>query len=576
MKLQHKMILAFCLFIIGPFLAVGWASSSKTSATIKEEVGKTMLQLVKQNHAMMENTLISVRDKTITFLDNYFFSNSSQLAFWTNISTLGEMNEADAILGRWSSDGTEYALYLKEENTLPVDATAKNKGIIYLSGNTEEYPPWAEETLLEKGAGTVRLASIGSGSPTVLFTRAILHPEKYDETLGFLAVSKLEVLLMKNMIAVQLPKDAAIFLYDSGGELLMQYGEGAIAEGELPASLKSHESDYSYAADSHAYLYAVSYESRFGTRLVYKIPLASITGNQAQFQRTITIMMGVYLLFVLLFVLYVLRDIIKPLGKLVMFTRVYEPGRRLPFDMSPPRQRMDEFGLLHQAFIRMTQRLDQSIEENYGMQIKQKEQELSTLHSQITPHLLYNTLDSIYWYALDSGNQDVGAMVKDLSKLLRIGLSKGKSIITVSEEMEHVQAYIRLQMKRYPGVFEVFWDVDEGLENCMVPKVVIQPLVENAIFHGVQSMDGEGQLWVRVKNRGEELHILVEDNGFIPVDVEKLRLIVNGELRDKGYGIRNVHQRIQLHYGEAYGLEYRLRPEGGLIASIVVPFRVKE
>jgi two-component system, sensor histidine kinase YesM len=555
---------------------VGLISSSKTSATIQDEVGKTMLQLVKQNHAMMENTLISVRDKTITFLDNYFFSNPSQLAFWTNISTMGELTEADAILGRWSSDGTEYALYLKEENALPVDATTKSKGIIYLSGNEEEYPPWAETTLTEKGAGVVRLASTSSGLPTVSFTRTILHPEKYEETLGFLAVSKLEVLLMKNMIAVQLPKDAAIFLYDSRGELLMQYGEGTLLQGELPPSLGSQESGYSYASGSHAHLYAVSYENGFGTRLVYKIPLASITGNQTQFQRTITVMLGVYLLFVLLFVLYLIRDIIKPLGKLVMFTRVYEPGQRLPFDTSLPRQRTDEFGLLYQAFIRMTQRLDQSIEENYGMQIKQKEQELSALHSQITPHLLYNTLDSIYWYALGSGNQDVGSMVKDLSKLLRIGLSKGKSIITVSEELEHVQAYIRLQMKRYPGVFEVFWDMEEGVESCMVPKVVIQPLVENAIFHGVQSMDGEGQLWLRVKRQGEELHILVEDNGFIPVDLEKLRQIVDGTLRDKGYGIRNVHQRIQLHYGEAYGLEYRLRPEGGLIASIVVPVQIKE
>ncbi|MFM9328411.1 sensor histidine kinase [Paenibacillus mesotrionivorans] len=562
--------------IIGPFLAVGWISSSKTSATIQDEVGKTMLQLVKQNHAMMENTLISVRDKTITFLDNYFFSNPSQLAFWTNISTMGELTEADAILGRWSSDGTEYALYLKEENMLPVDATTKSKGIIYLSGNEEEYPPWAEATLTEKGAGVVRLTSTSSGLPTVSFTRTILHPEKYEETLGFLAVSKLEVLLMKNMIAVQLPKDAAIFLYDSRGELLMQYGEGTLLPGELPGSLGSQESGFSYASGSHAHLYAVSYENGFGTRLVYKIPLASITGNQTQFQRTITVMLGVYLLFVLLFVLYLIRDIIKPLGKLVMFTRVYEPGQRLPFDTSLPRQRTDEFGLLYQAFIRMTQRLDQSIEENYGMQIKQKEQELSALHSQITPHLLYNTLDSIYWYALGSGNQDVGSMVKDLSKLLRIGLSKGKSIITVSEELEHVQAYIRLQMKRYPGVLEVFWEIEEGVESCMVPKVVIQPLVENAIFHGVQSMDGEGQLWLRVRRQGEQLHILVEDNGFIPVDLAKLRQIVDGTLRDKGYGIRNVHQRIQLHYGEAYGLEYRLRPEGGLIASIVVPVQIKD
>src|SRR5690606_36450345 len=127
----------------------------------------------------------------------------------------------------------------------------------------------------------------------------------------------------------------------------------------------------------------------------------------------------------------------------------------------------------------MTRRLDQSVEENYVMKIPQKENELAALHSQITPHLLYNTLDSIYWYALDSGNTDVGEMVKDLSKLLRIGLSKGKTMITSREEIEHIGAYSRLQMKRYPDTFEVHWEIEESVKSYMTPKVILQPLVEN-------------------------------------------------------------------------------------------------
>lgn len=628
------MIVAFFLFIAGPFLIVGWISAAKTSDTIKAEVGKTMLQLVKQNHATMENTLSSVRDKTMTFLDNHFFSNSRQLKFWTNINTLGELNEADTILDRWSSDGTEYTMYLNRsgEEAFPVDISYKEKGLIFLKEGDSPKPDWADQTLKELGAGTFRLIRNSSNQPSVSYTRAILHPEQYNEYMGFLVVTKLEVVLMKNMMAVQLPDRAAIYLFNGEGELLMHAGgeeetgapstaaltpteagpateanampadmtprgakpaTAAIAVGvtieetasagytdllsELPEKLRNYESGYYYGGSGkRAFLYATSYDSIFGTRLMYKIPLESITGNQVQFQRVITVMLAVYLFFVLFFLLYLLRDIIKPLGRLVAFTRLYEPGKPFDFGSYGKDRRNDEFGLLYNAFARMTVRLDQSIEENYGMKIKQKEQELSTLHSQITPHLLYNTLDSIYWYALESGNADVGSMVKDLSKLLRIGLSKGKTIISVGEELEHVQAYIRLQMKRYPDVFEVFWDVDEGVEACQVPKVIIQPLVENAIFHGVQSMDGEGMLWVRIKQNEETLRIQVEDNGFIPVDLEKLRMIVSGELQDKGYGIRNVHQRIQLHYGEAYGLSYSLREGGGLAAAIVVPLCLHE
>ncbi|MNG06751.1 Sensor histidine kinase YpdA [compost metagenome] len=149
-------------------------------------------------------------------------------------------------------------------------------------------------------------------------------------------------------------------------------------------------------------------------------------------------------------------------------------------------------------------------------------------------------------------------------------------MIPISEELEHVRAYIRLQMKRYPGNFEVFWELDEDLESFKMPKVMIQPLVENAIFHGIQSMDGEGILWIRMKRKEDEIHIHVEDNGFIPVNLEKLLMIVHGEIDDKGYGVRNVHQRIQLHYGEAYGLSYQLREGGGLIATIIIPIHTDE
>ncbi|MDF2921688.1 MAG: hypothetical protein K0R57_602 [Paenibacillaceae bacterium] len=619
--------MAFCLFIIGPFLIVGWVSTWKTSDTIKNEVGKTMLQLVKQNHVTMENTLASVRDKTLTFLDNHFFSNTGQFTFWTRISTPGELSQADAVLDRWSSDGTEYSLYLyqTEELPFPVDVSYKSKGLIFLQEGTSLYPEWAEQTRQDKGAGSFRLAASSSGQATISYTRSILNPERYNEQLGFLVVSKLEVLLTKNLLSVQLPDGAATYLFNDRGELLMSAGaeealeagnaadnlqQGRVKESQaeakkasaadnnvlsqLPAELRDHQTGYYYGHDGRqSYLYAISYNTTFNTRLLYKIPVQSITGNQPEFQRMIMIMLAVYLLFVLLFVLYLIRDIIKPLGRLVTFTRVYEPGRPFDFGGYTARKRTDEFGLLYDAFIRMTQRMDQSIEENYGMKIKQKEQELSTLHSQITPHLLYNTLDSIYWYALDSGNANVGSMVKDLSKLLRIGLSKGKSIITVKEELEHVQAYIRLQMQRYPGIFEVFWDIEEGMEDYTLPKVIIQPLVENAIFHGIQSMDGEGMLWIRIKrltrsglqtegveeleeNHPEDITILIEDNGFIPVDLDKLEMIVRGELQDKGYGIRNVHQRIQLHYGEAYGLSYSLREGGGLVAAIALPARPHE
>lgn len=570
MNLKVKVTLAFLLFIVGPFLIVGWVSAYKASESMKDEVGRTMLQLVKQNHLTIEKSIASVNDKTVTFLDTHFFDPAG-LNFWLGIDTLGEIRRADTILESWSSDGTVYSLYMNNTmgSTPPIDLSNKQRGFAYLSDG-EAAPDGAAYALREGGAGVIRRIESGT-SHNITFMRSILNPQSYDEIIGVLMVSNLEVFLTRDLVSVQLPDRAGIYLLNELGELLMQAGtEKEFVGTHPPASLANETEGYYFTSGQEGeWLVAFSYRPSYRTNVVYQIPLESITGSRDAFQWLLLGVSAIYLVLVLLFVLYLLRLIIKPLVQLVSMTKIYEPGRSL--DHSIDRPRSDEFGILYGAFLKMMRRLDQSVEENYVMKIKHKENELATLHSQITPHLLYNTLDSIYWYALDSGNQDVGDMVKYLSKLLRIGLSRGRTMITIGEEIEHVKAYSRLQMKRYPDQFTVHWEIDEAVQPYITPKVILQPFVENAIFHGVSSMDGEGAIWVRAAQVEEHIEFRVEDNGFIPVDMERLEQIVRGEHTDKGYGIRNVHQRIQLHFGESYGLRYVPREGGGVCAIIHIP-----
>ncbi|MFC3804378.1 sensor histidine kinase [Cohnella sp. GCM10012308] len=538
------------------------------------EVGKTTLQLVKQNHITLEKTLSAVSDKTVTLLDTHFFSDDGQYRFWTNIETLGQMREADAVLERWSSDGTEYSLYMtnKEGKSAPFDLSNKTRGFKYITWDTAALPDWAARALKEKGGATLLPLSTDGGAPTVSLVRAVLNPKAYDDTLGFLVVSQLEALLKRDLITVGLADDAGIYLFNDSGEQLIQVGDEQLDMRAMPDRLRGETEGYFYATrGGDKLLYAFSRRAAFGTRLVYQIPLGAVADGRTAFQWIIMAASAIYLLCVFGFVLYLLRIVVRPLVRLTKITRIYEPGKRL--DVDDGLMRGDEFGILYGAFLKMTDRLDRSIEENYVIKIQQRENELAALHSQITPHLLYNTLDSIYWYALDSGNSGVGDMVKDLSKLLRIGLSKGKTEIAIGEELEHAQAYCRLQMKRYPDTFEARWEIDEGLLSYMTPKVILQPLAENAIFHSVSSMDGEGLIVIRALRIGDDIRLEVEDNGFLPVDMERLARILSGEEQDKGYGIRNVHERVRLHFGEAYGLHYE-RPAGsGLRAVVTIPAR---
>ncbi|MCR2805960.1 sensor histidine kinase [Paenibacillus soyae] len=568
--------MAFALFIIGPFLIVGWVSAYKTERSMQEELGRTMLQLAKQNHATIAKSMSAVNDKTITFLGNHLFNRTEFNTFWSNVETLGQMKRADEILERWSSDGTQYSLYMinKEDKRTLVDLSGKESGFKYIEDDASKMPAWSERALQKRGAGVFRLIASPAGVTSISFVRSVLNAQNYNDVLGFLVVSNLEVYLTRDLLNIQLPERSGIFLFNDVNELLMQAGSDELPEDSLSALANPEGSSYHFAGEGgERWLYALSYEPEYHTRLVYRVPLQSVSGGSKEFQWVIMALSAVYLVLVLLFVLYLLRIVVRPLHRLVAITKIYEPG--VPLDAAHGREllRSDEFGILYGAFLKMTRRLDRSFEENYLMKIEQKETELATLHSQITPHLLYNTLDSIYWYAVGKGNRDVGGMVKDLSRLLRIGLSKGKTMIPIGEEIEHASAYCRLQMKRYPDKFEVLYDIDEEAKKYATPKVILQPLIENAIFHAVSGMDGEGEIRIRIRCTDAEIEMAVEDNGFLPVDIGRLERITRGELADKGYGIRNVHQRVQLHFGEAFGLSYAPREGGGVIAKINLPRR---
>jgi two-component system, sensor histidine kinase YesM len=238
--------------------------------------------------------------------------------------------------------------------------------------------------------------------------------------------------------------------------------------------------------------------------------------------------------------------------------------------------RKDEIGLLNNSFIDMTKRLNQTIHDKYDLEIKQKEVELTILHSQINPHLLYNTLESIYWRTTIEGDSESAEMIHDLSMLMRIGLSRGKTLIQISEELNHVEAYIRLQQKRYNYSFTINWDIEEATKEYLIPKVVLQPLVENAIIHGIRNMEQDGQLWVSIKTVDNELKIVVEDNGYKLTDISKLTKILTDIHPNEGYGIINVNKRIKLHFGESFGLSYELREAGGTRAIIIIPITSEE
>lgn len=216
------------------------------------------------------------------------------------------------------------------------------------------------------------------------------------------------------------------------------------------------------------------------------------------------------------------------------------------------------------------------IEEQVKKEQKQlRKAEFDLLQAQINPHFLYNTLDAIVWSA-ESGNQkQVVSMVGNLSDFFRLSLNKGKEMVLVSEELNHVRSYLEIQQIRYQDIMKFNINVPESLNGFKIPKLTVQPVVENALYHGIKNRRGGGTIEVFGRNKEEYFEIVVKDNG-IGMTEERLadvrRAIEEGTNdRTVVYGLYNVNERIKLHFGEGYGIKIDSKYDEGTMVSIRLP-----
>ena len=221
----------------------------------------------------------------------------------------------------------------------------------------------------------------------------------------------------------------------------------------------------------------------------------------------------------------------------------------------------DDISKLIECYAAMMQRLNVSLDENYRTKLRLRDAEFTALQAQISPHFLYNTLSLIKWKSYELGAKDISKVVDSLTTFYRTGLSNGRSIVSVSDEIRNIKAYIDLQLTMHDNSFEVNYDYDEALLDYYMPKLVLQPIVENAIVHGVDLLEGKGLLFISLKEEGNDLLFEIVDNG-VGIDLNKLKLE-----KSKGYGINNVNERLQCIYGEGYGVSFQ-RLAQGTLASI--------
>ncbi|QUI24032.1 sensor histidine kinase [Vallitalea pronyensis] len=264
-------------------------------------------------------------------------------------------------------------------------------------------------------------------------------------------------------------------------------------------------------------------------------------------------------------------DIYRPISKMESHMKAVGQGN---FDIQIPSARNDELGVLIKGFNSMTSKLNHLFNEVYRSKYQKKEAELKALQSQITPHFLYNTLNSIRCVAILQNAKTVSSMLGSLIELLQGTVGNKHVYITLEEEIQQVDHYVKLQQFRYNDAFSVTYDLEDNVKQYKLPKLILQPLVENSLQHGLDLRGKEAHIGIQAFEKDGKLVIYVVDNGR-GITVETVEKIFNGEMdktrKFSGIGINNVDERIKLYFGDEYGLTYLLDEKSGTKAMIKLP-----
>ncbi|MGO4500123.1 sensor histidine kinase [Paenibacillus sp. 2RAB27] len=333
--------------------------------------------------------------------------------------------------------------------------------------------------------------------------------------------------------------------------------------------------------------YTVLYNGlpRVGWKLVGFIP-TNIYQKQNGFVLTVTaVTIIIALLLAMALVIYFLRWVTNPLMKLTKYLKDLNPDETIPtFEVKS----VDEVGLLVHSYNKLSDRISRlkiQVQLNEAMK---KEADIMALQAQINPHFLYNTLSSIHWIALMNKDRQIAEMVGALSDFLRFSLNKGEEFCVVQQEVSHAQNYAYIQAIRFPEQFEIEFFIDPAMTQKVMLKLLLQPLIENSLIHGIQKKKTKGHIYVHGELREHDMKFVVEDTG-IGMDEAKLRDI-HGQLalanqklgirseadeeRKKvvtSYGLINVHRRLLLHYGAGAGLVLESTPGSGTRITFLIP-----
>jgi len=402
------------------------------------------------------------------------------------------------------------------------------------------------------------------------------------QVIGFIVIDLDDMVIEQFCNNVQIGKSGYFYVVDEKGSpiFLPVHSDRQLSSPLIPTLEELSVSTGQYVQNSQFIVHTASEVT--GWSIIGQVPLEEVVHEATNIRKLIFVSVTLSILFIVSLYFFITSRLTRPIGLLKNKMRQAASGF---LEAKVHMTGHDEIADLGKSFNIMLGKIKTLLQQSIEEQEHIKKAELRTLQAQINPHFLYNTLDSILWMAESGRNDKVILLVKALSQFFRIGLNKGKDWITLREELEHVRSYLTIQQMRYSDILTYEIEVPHELLNTRILKMSLQPLVENALYHGIKNKRGVGLLSISgTLLENNVILLLVKDNG-IGITEERLKEVraslqqnvpesgdtISQEQRG-GFGIRNVYQRLSLYYKEPFGMQIDSEYRKGTTVSLRIPF----
>ena len=574
-SIKAQLITYFITLILLAIIVLVSIGNFLYSNAVKKEVNVYTQQVINQIKTDIDFYIGNMEDIT------YYLSKDPQIIKFLKYDGTGNvdmddlMKNAKKVLSVYENSNSEIAgIMLVNENDMEISnnmVRISREPLIYEKWySLSKYYPY-EIHLFSKPIGRNLKGRTNYSADDVVSISKAIKDENTGHVLGVVLIDMKLDIIKKVIENGKIGKTGFVYIMDSNGNIVYSPANPVVYRIKAAWINKLDKTTRLIKNENYQILKNYSNYTKWNT-----IGVFSLKENQkvVSIIKIYTIITAFGILFLgIIAALVFSSTIANPIKKLRKLMKKAEEG-----DLSVRFETKynDEIGQLGNSFNNMIEKIKNLINLVYVEQKRKREAELKILESQIKPHFLYNTLDTIQWMAQEYDADDIVEVIDALTNLFRIGLNKGKEIVQLQDEITHTRSYLTIQLTRYEDKFDYDIHVEEGVLNYSVVKIILQPIIENAIYHGIKPKSGKGHIYIKAYEKNKNLYLTVADDGvgMMPEKLKQLNDILSGKkesLQDSGYGIFNVNERIKITYGNKYGLRIYSEIDKGTTVEIKHP-----